>query len=138
MANFPKCTLHDDFGKLLSTGQLADLRFVPAAGGGGEFHAAAAAAAAATDPPPVLAHIAMVAARSEHLRNRIRNAKSTLAGNGGGDGMLTVAVPEADEKALRLVLQFIYTDKIDPTRGDRSLAGSDQVVRDMMVCEYDM
>ena len=130
MANFPKCTLHDDFGKLLSTGQLADLRFVPA----GEFHAAAAAA---TDPPPVLAHIAMVAARSEHLRNRIRNAKSSLAGGGGGD-MLTVAVPEADEKALRLVLEFIYTDKIDPTRGDRSLAGSDQVVRDMMVCEYDM
>ena len=129
MANFPKCTLHDDFGKLLSTGQLADLRFVPA----GEFHAAAAAA---TDPPPVLAHIAMVAARSEHLRNRIRNAKSSLAGGGGN--MLTVAVPEADEKALRLVLEFIYTDKIDPTRGDRSLAGSDQVVRDMMVCEYDM
>ena len=134
MANFPKCTLHDDFGKLLSTGQLADLRFVPA-GGGGEFHAAAAA----TDPPPVLAHIAMVAARSEHLRNRIRNAKSSFAGGGGGgDDMLTVAVPEADEKALRLVLEFIYTDKIDPTRGDRSLAGSDQVVRDMMVCEYNM
>ena len=67
MANFPKCTLHDDFGRLLSTGQLADVRFLVGRG---------------QDQEAILAHVALVAARSEYLRNRIREARDRTANHG--------------------------------------------------------
>ena len=121
MANFPKCTLRDDFGRLLSSGQMADVHFVVGGGGIGE-----------EGETVVPAHVAMVAARSKHLRDKIRQAKE--AREEGQEDVLRVDLPEAvDGRAFRLVLEFIYTDKIDPTGGDRSMAGSNQVVRAMMV-----
>ena len=120
MANFPKCTLRDDFGRLLSSGQLADVHFVVGGGIGEDGESV------------VPAHVAMVAARSKHLRDKIRQARE--AREEGMEDVLRVDLPEAvDERAFRLVLEFIYTDKIDPTGGDRSMAGSNQVVRAMMV-----
>jgi hypothetical protein len=42
--------------------------------------------------------------------------------------MLEVRIAEADPKAFRFVLDFIYTDQIDPTRNLRDEANSDEVV----------
>lgn len=55
---YPKCTLHDDFGKLLSMRLICDVEFIV-----GELET------------KIPAHIAMVAARSQFLRARIRQAR---------------------------------------------------------------
>lgn len=56
-SSYPKCTLHDDFGRLLNARLFCDVEFVV---GEGETK--------------IPAHIAMVAARSQFLRARIRQA----------------------------------------------------------------
>lgn len=56
-SSYPKCTLHDDFGKLLSSRLFCDVEFIV-----GE------------PETKIPAHIAMVAARSQFLRTRIRQA----------------------------------------------------------------
>ena len=60
LASFPKCTLHDDFDKLLKSGQFCDVDFLVGENG------------KATCIP---AHIAIVAARSDWLRAKIREEK---------------------------------------------------------------
>lgn len=57
-----QCTLHEDFGKLLETRQFCDIEFVV---GSDE------------SPMRIPAHVALVAARSQWLRTRIRQAKET-------------------------------------------------------------
>ncbi len=88
----------------------------------------------------IRAHIALVVARSSWLRDRIREAivqRKERDGPGAGaaasDGdPLTVQLFEADPKAFELVLHYIYTDQIDPTRNNRELAASNEVVLTMM------
>lgn len=87
LASFPRCTLHDDIGRLLLNEQFSDLNFI--VGNGSTV---------------VKGHVAIVAARSQWLRARIREAKGE-----------EVRLPEADPTAFKLVLDYIYTDKIDPT-----------------------
>lgn len=53
-SSYPRCTLHDDFGKFLTERQFCDVKFLVGA-----------------DETPVMAHIALVAARSPVLRSRI-------------------------------------------------------------------
>jgi hypothetical protein len=55
---YPKCTLHEDFGKLLEGRQFCDVEFV-----------------VGNEEVKIPAHLAMVAARSQVLRNRIRQAR---------------------------------------------------------------
>jgi len=57
-SSYPKCTLHDDFGRLLSVSLFCDVEFIV-----GELET------------KIPAHIAMVAARSQFLRARIRQAR---------------------------------------------------------------
>lgn len=57
-SSYPKCTLHDDFGRLLSMSLFCDVEFIV-----GELET------------KIPAHIAMVAARSQFLRSRIRQAR---------------------------------------------------------------
>lgn len=57
-SSYPKCTLHDDFGKLLNSREFCDVEFV-----------------VGDDETKILAHIAMVTARSKFLRQKIRQAK---------------------------------------------------------------
>lgn len=54
-SSYPRCTLHDDFERLLRTHQFSDVEFV----------------VGATGQSRVAAHVAMVAARSTYLRERI-------------------------------------------------------------------
>ncbi|XP_070153632.1 leucine-zipper-like transcriptional regulator 1 isoform X1 [Polyergus mexicanus] len=108
-SSYPKCTLHDDFGRLLNIRLFCDVEFIV-----GEL---------GTKIP---AHIAMVAARSQFLRTRIRQAREKR------DKHLeqvfsTVDVPikvpplevilkDAVPEAFEMVLNYIYTDHIDPTK----------------------
>lgn len=57
LSSYPKCTLRDDFGKLLNSRLFSDVEFIV-----GESET------------KILAHVAIVAARSEFLRSRIRQA----------------------------------------------------------------
>jgi len=57
LSSYPKCTLRDDFGKLLNSRLFCDVEFIV-----GE------------PETKILAHVAIVAARSEYLRLRIRQA----------------------------------------------------------------
>ena len=130
LAAYPKCTLHDDFGRLLESGQFTDIHFLV-----GETEEV------------VAAHIAMVAARSEWLRTRIREARQArnvhinkLFGEAAAMSrplqqdcpVLEVRLPEAEPTAFRMVLDFIYTDQIDPTKGRREQHATNGVVLAMM------
>lgn len=53
-SSYPRCTLHDDFGKYLADRQFCDVQFV-----------------IGLDETKISAHIAMVAARSPFLRAKI-------------------------------------------------------------------
>lgn len=64
LSSYPKCTLHDDYGKLLQSGLFYDVEFVV-----GE------------DEIKIPAHLAIVAARSQWLRQRIRHAKESRDGH---------------------------------------------------------
>lgn len=57
-SSYPKCTLHDDFGRLLSGRLFCDVEFI-----------------VGDTETKIPAHIAMVAARSQFLRTRIRHAR---------------------------------------------------------------
>jgi len=127
LAAYPKCTLHEDFGRLLESGQFTDINFL--------------VGDAETVVP---AHIAMVAARSDWLRSRVREAKSSrdahLSKLFEADSrptqrdcpVLEVKLVEAEPAAFRMVLDFIYTDQIDPTKGCRERHQSNEVVLSMM------
>lgn len=56
-SSYPKCTLHDDFGKLLKTRQFCDIEFL-----------------VGQPEKRIKAHTSMVAARSQSLRMRIKEA----------------------------------------------------------------
>lgn len=55
---YPKCTLHEDLGRLLDARQFCDVEFV-----------------VGSEEVKIHAHVAMVTARSQFLRNRIRQAR---------------------------------------------------------------
>ena len=128
LAAYPKCTLVQDFGRLLESNQFTDINFL-----------------VGCDPGVVVAaHIALVAARSDWLRSRIREAKAGRDAHLSklflGDArptqrdcpVLEVRLPEADPDAFKMVLDFIYTDQIDPTRGCRERHQSSEVMLSMM------
>ncbi|XP_022656642.1 leucine-zipper-like transcriptional regulator 1 [Varroa jacobsoni] len=127
-SSHPKCTLHEDFSRLLRNRLFCDIEFLVGQEG-----------------IVVPAHMAFVAARSTFLRERILRAKeeqeerALLEGNGPSDtntcSMLSVRLPDVPPEAFQLVLTYIYTDCIDPTDGDVSHKwepGSNHIVLLMM------
>ncbi|KAL6257700.1 hypothetical protein P5V15_011280 [Pogonomyrmex californicus] len=109
-SSYPKCTLHDDFGKLLNMRLFCDVEFIV-----GESET------------KIPAHIVMVAARSQFLRTRIRQAREkrdnhldileTFVIRPTKDmAPLEVRLKDAVPEAFRMVLNYIYTDRIDPTK----------------------
>ncbi|KAH8386439.1 hypothetical protein KR093_000577 [Drosophila rubida] len=115
-SSYPKCTLRDDFGKFYQEKQFCDIQFVV---GDEEIR--------------IQAHIAFVAARSKYLRNKILSAREArqqqmekVYGVGqvdaqalntgvGGDRvpMLEVRLAHASPEAFEIILNYIYTDRID-------------------------
>ncbi|XP_075219325.1 leucine zipper like transcription regulator 1 isoform X2 [Lycorma delicatula] len=108
---YPKCTLHEDFGRLLESKQFCDVEFV-----------------VGTEEVKIPAHLAMVSARSQWLRSRIHQAKearekhleklfSNVTELPFKDlPLLEVHLKDAVPEAFEMVLNYIYTDRIDPTK----------------------
>ncbi|KYM96376.1 Leucine-zipper-like transcriptional regulator 1 [Cyphomyrmex costatus] len=106
-SSYPKCTLHDDFGRLLNLSLFCDVEFIV-----GELET------------KIPAHIAMVAARSQFLRTLIRQARNKRDKQKLIDvptnvsSLLEVRLKDAVPEAFKMVLNYIYTDRIDPKRLD--------------------
>ncbi|XP_022913249.1 leucine-zipper-like transcriptional regulator 1 homolog [Onthophagus taurus] len=100
-SSYPKCTLHDDFGKILESRLFSDVQFV-----------------VGTDEVKILAHLPMVAARSQYLRNKVRKAKENHGKYNKDEVLPTVIVPllDANPEAFEMVLDYIYMDCIDPIK----------------------
>ncbi|XP_012539725.1 leucine-zipper-like transcriptional regulator 1 isoform X1 [Monomorium pharaonis] len=107
-SSYPKCTLHDDFGRLLSMSLFCDVEFIV-----GDLET------------KIPAHIAMVAARSQFLRGLIRQAREKRDKyleqqyvNVPTNELppLEVRLKDAVPEAFKMVLNYIYTDRIDPTK----------------------
>ncbi|ETE69141.1 Leucine-zipper-like transcriptional regulator 1, partial [Ophiophagus hannah] len=122
---YPKCTLHDDYGRLWENRQFSDLEFVL-----GEKE------------ERVRGHTAIVTARCKWLRKKITQAKERLkqkskqevneegqevpqkemAGNNVKiarlQPLLEVTIREAEAQPFEVLMQFLYTDKIKyPRKG---------------------
>uniref|UniRef100_A0A673Y3Q9 Leucine zipper like post translational regulator 1 n=1 Tax=Salmo trutta TaxID=8032 RepID=A0A673Y3Q9_SALTR len=120
---YPKCTLHEDYGKLFENRQFCDVEFIL-----GERE------------ERVLGHIAIVTARCQWLRKkilqRIKQQENSEEGGEEGAGaggprdipggtrasgnqpMLEVHIREAEAQPFEVLMQFLYTDKIQyPRRG---------------------
>uniref|UniRef100_A0A8B9JPP2 Leucine-zipper-like transcription regulator 1 n=1 Tax=Astyanax mexicanus TaxID=7994 RepID=A0A8B9JPP2_ASTMX len=114
---YPKCTLHEDYGKLWENRQFCDVEFIL-----GERE------------ERVLGHIAIVTARCQWLRKKIlqqeageeseessgaKQKDSPSSGrSAGGPPMLEVSIREAEAQPFEVLMQFLYTDKIQyPRRG---------------------
>uniref|UniRef100_A0A8C5H8V4 BTB domain-containing protein n=1 Tax=Gouania willdenowi TaxID=441366 RepID=A0A8C5H8V4_GOUWI len=126
-SSYPKCTLHEDYGKLWENRQFCDVEFIL-----GERE------------ERVLGHIAIVTARCQWLRKKILQArdrqrqklkqesseegdeapsggpKDIPAGNrpSSSPPLLEVSIREAEAQPFEVLMQFLYTDKIQyPRRG---------------------
>uniref|UniRef100_A0A7N9ATS3 Leucine zipper like post translational regulator 1 n=1 Tax=Mastacembelus armatus TaxID=205130 RepID=A0A7N9ATS3_9TELE len=113
---YPKCTLHEDYGKLWENRQFCDVEFIL-----GERE------------ERVLGHIAIVTARCQWLRKKIlqardrqRQVRATQQGHliasgnrpSGTQPLLEVSIREAEAQPFEVLMQFLYTDKIQyPRRG---------------------
>ena len=112
LSSFPKCTLKNDLGKLLkpSLSFTTDLTFE-----------------VGTEGAIIHAHAAIISARCEWLKEKVMAVK-----NNQETDSKVVKLPEADPSAFRLILEYIYTDQIDPTKGCAERATSQDVVHDIM------
>ncbi|XP_066544984.1 leucine-zipper-like transcriptional regulator 1 [Amia ocellicauda] len=123
---YPKCTLHEDYGKLWENRQFCDVEFIL-----GEKE------------ERVKGHIAIVTARCRWLRKKIAQARDRLkqkckqeseedeavcgaqkeAAGGGSRAsrsqpLLEVPIREAEAQPFEVLMQFLYTDKIKyPRKG---------------------
>eukprot|EP00800_Vazella_pourtalesii_P008004 TRINITY_DN2127_c0_g1_i4.p1 TRINITY_DN2127_c0_g1~~TRINITY_DN2127_c0_g1_i4.p1 ORF type:complete len:635 (-),score=123.38 TRINITY_DN2127_c0_g1_i4:110-2014(-) len=98
IANYPKCTLNDDFANLLKKEEFCDLKFI--VGKHGEV---------------VWAHVAIVAARSPYLRKHLLSSGNFT--KPGPDGIQsheisTLTLSDQDPEAFKIALHFLYTDHI--------------------------
>lgn len=106
-SSYPKCTLHDDYGRLLESQQFCDVIFV-----------------VGQEKVRIPAHISLVAARSPWLQQKIRQTKAQehndLVDEDQGEGQnskvtcIEVTIEDAEPRAFELVLAYIYRDRIYP------------------------
>ncbi|KAF9805198.1 hypothetical protein SFRURICE_019016, partial [Spodoptera frugiperda] len=121
LSNYPRCTLHDDFGRILKSHQFCDIQIL-----------------VGPEKTPILAHQAILAARSQYLRAKIKEARDELTRRiAAGEEeareecsykappQLRVLLPEATPEAFHMVLNYIYTDRIDPTEKDEDRRSAD-------------
>uniref|UniRef100_A0A4X2M3P4 Leucine zipper like post translational regulator 1 n=1 Tax=Vombatus ursinus TaxID=29139 RepID=A0A4X2M3P4_VOMUR len=110
---YPKCTLHEDYGRLWESRQFSDVEFIL-----GEKE------------ERVRGHVAIVTARCKWLRKKIMQARERVRqpeeegpGPAGGKpplppSLLEVAIREAEAQPFEVLMQFLYTDKIKyPRKG---------------------
>jgi len=108
-SSYPKCTLVNDFAKLLENEQFCDVEFLL-----GESKDA------------LSAHSVVVAARSPFLHEKIMDVhiQSThQAPSFIHDKPLVVALPQATTEVFKMALHFMYTDRIHPSLESTSREG---------------
>ncbi|XP_065333126.1 leucine-zipper-like transcriptional regulator 1 isoform X1 [Cloeon dipterum] len=121
-SSYPQCTLTSDLSGLLSSQQFCDLKFI-----------------VGPEEEAVLAHTALVVARSQCLRARVRHAKDSrerhLEEVYGTTTvplqdlpLLEVKLKDASPPAFRMVLNYIYTDCMDPAKKIEDPQSSEIVV----------
>ncbi|XP_044740473.1 leucine-zipper-like transcriptional regulator 1 isoform X2 [Chrysoperla carnea] len=109
-SSYPKCTLHDDYGKILESRLFCDVEFV-----------------VGHEEIKIPAHLAIVAARSQWLRARIRQSRDarekhlekvfgTTQVPFKDLPLLEVKLPDAVPEPFEMVLNYIYTDRIEPRK----------------------
>lgn len=110
---YPKCTLHEDFGKLLTANEFYDVQFL-----------------VGPEQKKIFGHMAIVAARSAYVRGLLKKSKGKrddhlekLFGTVNVPfkevPLVEVEFPDANPEAFEMILDYIYTDCIDPTKKDR-------------------
>lgn len=114
-SQFPKCTLIEDFARLLKSEQFCDIN----------FHLGQSSTV-------VRAHAAVVAARSQFLRQKILEIYQQSSSHKTppsdhphflGRRPLDVTLPEVSPDAFRMVLYSMYTDRIHPDLENTSREG---------------
>lgn len=132
-SNYPRCTLQEDFGRILESRQFCDMEFQ-----------------LDDSEENAEAHIAIVAARSPWLRQQIVEAKNMQKHALTGDSCiverpadeshtcsvpesdipekLCIKLPEVDRHAFKVALWFIYTDQIYPYIKDEQGATTDVMI----------
>uniref|UniRef100_A0A1A9WLC5 BTB domain-containing protein n=1 Tax=Glossina brevipalpis TaxID=37001 RepID=A0A1A9WLC5_9MUSC len=113
-SSYPKCTLREDFGKFFNDKQFCDIQFI-----------------VGPEEIKIMAHIAFVAARSKYLRTKILAARDarrqqmekvfgsgclevrTCTSGANHEPLLEVRLPNANPEAFEIILNYIYTDRID-------------------------
>lgn len=119
LTSYPKCTLRDDFSKYYQEKEFCDIHFI-----------------VGPEEIKIPAHIAFVAARSQYLRSKITAARIarqqhmekvfghgitapvTLSANDVDadihkGALLEVRLLNATPEAFEIILNYIYTDRID-------------------------
>ncbi|KAH9502451.1 Leucine-zipper-like transcriptional regulator 1 [Bulinus truncatus] len=117
-SSYPKCTLHDDYGRLLESRQFCDVDFLV-----GEVGA---------NQKRIPAHIALVAARSPWLRDKIRHSKAQQQATKDSN-RLEVLLADKDPGAFEMILSYIYTDKIHPGKKGQDSNNIDVILAMMEV-----
>ncbi|XP_037815863.1 leucine-zipper-like transcriptional regulator 1 homolog [Lucilia sericata] len=113
-SSYPKCTLREDYGKFFNEKQFCDIQFI-----------------VGPEETKIMAHIAFVAARSKYLRTKILAARDarqqqmekvfgsgcievrTCTQGANQEPLLEVRLPNANPEAFEIILNYIYTDRID-------------------------
>lgn len=107
-SSYPKCTLQDDFCKLLQSKNFCDVQFV-----------------IGSDEIKIVGHQAVIAARSQYLKEKILAARvernqhfekifGTVEVPFSERPMLEVKMPNnVSAEAFEMVLHYIYTDRIE-------------------------
>ncbi|CAH3029867.1 unnamed protein product [Porites evermanni] len=103
LASYPRCTLRDDFGRLLEAKQFCDMVFL-----------------VGQEETRFPAHAAVVAARSTWLRTQLLRARERLqranqeAQQDQEEDKLEVRLPEVELQSFAVTLRYMYTDCIFP------------------------
>ncbi|KAB7501181.1 Leucine-zipper-like transcriptional regulator 1 [Armadillidium nasatum] len=108
IASYPKCTLADDFGRLLKNELFVDVEFI-----------------VGLEEIKIRAHRVIVAARSPYLRNRILEniteyssqleVELSVVRLKKKGHILQIRQRDAVPEAFKMALSYIYTDKVDPS-----------------------
>ena len=109
-SSYPKCTLIDDFAKLLQREQFCDVTFLL-----GDSQSA------------VNAHAVVVSARSPFLREKIMTLSAHSCDDQSPSFLhekpVQVSLPQATEEVFKMALHFMYTDHIHPSLESTSREG---------------
>ncbi|XKL64726.1 hypothetical protein PGB90_004812 [Kerria lacca] len=108
-SSYPRCTLQDDYARLLDSKEFVDVEFV-----------------IGKDKVIIPGHVAIIAARSTWLREKIREAKVESEKNKkqtssiNNESLLRVVLEDAAPDAFEMILSYIYSDRIDTTKKVRN------------------